>query len=157
MWGIGGWGGSQAQASGLDANAPESCREGSICRKGGGGSGEVPTPLEIYNQKVELADGERYILIGNVVLAEEGRDRWKAYFEIDFAEHPWLATEKRKKSPFYPLEGPISYWKQFRGLRIKMPCEARGIILQREGREPEYAIQLRPTRQGVIVTLGSAR
>lgn len=58
--------------------------------------GEIPIPFETANQKVELADGEYYILVGKVSWDDQG------YFEPDFTEHPWLASEYRMKAPKYP-------------------------------------------------------
>ncbi|MCM2323942.1 MAG: hypothetical protein NDJ90_11840 [Oligoflexia bacterium] len=150
-------GGMAAHATAVDL--AHDCRPGTVCHSAGGGSGEVPTPFDAVNQKVELADGEAYMLFGSVALVpfDDGfGERWKAYFEVDLKEHPWLGGEKRAKNPFYPLEGPINYWKQFRGMRIRLACDAKGVIITNEGAAPEYIIQLRRSKPGSVVPLGMA-
>lgn len=114
----------------------------------GGGGGEIPTPFEAYNQKVELADGEAYVLVGRVVIdniAPDGStsERMRAFFEIDLNEHPWLGNTKRKMRPFYPLEGAVSTWRRYNGMRVKLPCIAVGGVVYTPGQQAEYVIWLR--------------
>lgn len=111
----------------------------------GGPGGEIPTPFEAANQRVELADSEAYILVGRVLFLEDhARDNvYVPFFEVDLKEHPWLANEKRRKSPLYRLEGGVTYWKQFRGLRIKLPCIGHAIIATGPSGKLEYMMNLR--------------
>lgn len=85
----------------------------------GGGSGDVPTPFLSSNQKVELAHGELYTLVG-VIRFSNG----EPFLEIDLNEHPWLANAYRKANPFYPLEGATSFWKRYENQRLKTFVEA---------------------------------
>lgn len=107
-----------------------------------GGGGEVPTPFEAANRRAELADGEVYLLVGRVVIkpAPTLPERYKAYFEADLTVHPWLATPKRKVTP-YPLAGSVADWKIFRGMKIKLPCVARGSVVNL-GTQHDYVIEL---------------
>lgn len=115
----------------------------------GGGSGEVPTPLITYNQKVELADGEPYTLLGKIHIV-----RGQAYFEVDLEEHPWLANTKRKASPFYPLLGTAAYWSKFEGQNVKVVAEAQGQVEAPTQTEPKhhYVISLQPLADPVTLS-----
>jgi hypothetical protein len=85
----------------------------------GGGDGHSPDPLTVFNQHVELADGELYLLRGRVVLASEkvarGGRKLQPYLELDTDAHPWLAGARRKASPYYMIEGTTAYWRAFSG------------------------------------------
>ncbi|MGZ3708222.1 MAG: hypothetical protein ACXWPM_05310, partial [Bdellovibrionota bacterium] len=85
----------------------------------GGGTHEIPTPATAFNQKVELADGEFYMLYGNVRLIEE-----VPYFEVDLTSHPWLASTGRQSNPLYPLEGKASQWRRYENVRVRLSCVA---------------------------------
>jgi hypothetical protein len=115
----------------------------------GGGSGDSPTPFKNTNQRVELADGESYSLVGQVIFW-----RGNAYFEVDLKEHPWLANKKRIARPYYEIEGSVSYLKRFDRVRIKFFAEARSVIRQDDSREGEYypEIILSPLADPVIFT-----
>ena len=52
------------------------------------------------NDKAELADGEHYTLQGTLLRDSDGVH----FIQVDFKEHPWLATAKRRNYPFYDLE-----------------------------------------------------
>ena len=70
--------------------------------------GGQPDPLALYNQHVELADGELYLLKGDLVYggpATDPKERALVLFKVDLKVHPWLAGNARTESPLYPLEG----------------------------------------------------
>ena len=50
--------------------------------------GEIPWPFQTANQVAELADGERYVLMGRVILHSA-----EARFDVDLAHHTWLASQ----------------------------------------------------------------
>lgn len=114
---------------------------------GGGNGGEIPTPFEL-NRRVELADGEEYLLVGRIVfktIATPDGVRPRPYFEIDLNQHPWLASARRKGSPYYPLAAPYGRWKSYDGVRVKMSSLAHGRILAENPRGGlEYQIELSP-------------
>ena len=111
-----------------------------------GGTGTVPTPFDLMNRRAELADGEYYLLSGSVTFAASwgvnGLES-RPYFEVDLKEQSWLASEKRKKNPYYPLEGPLDYWKGFAGKRLRLPCQAIAKIEKNSQGEEVYVIYLR--------------
>jgi hypothetical protein len=74
---------------------------------------------------VELSDGERYLLLGKVVI-----DGGRAYFEVDLTKHAWLATTKRKQNPRYVLEGSVDYWAAYSGKRIRLVSTAQWAVVQ---------------------------
>jgi hypothetical protein len=111
-----------------------------------GGGGEIPTPFS-SNQKVELADGEIYSLVGTVKLYGG-----EAYFEIDFAQHPWLASAKRQSSPYYALSNPIDYWRKFEGAKLRLSVEAQGEIVLGQEAGPRYSIRLQLLAEPVPCT-----
>lgn len=121
-----------------------------------GGGGEVPTPFEAFNQKAELADGEDYLLVGRVVIqpvAGSGSDRLQAFLQVDLDVHPWLASARRKANPYYPLEGSVGFWRQYRGIRIKLPCQAVEQITVVVGQKPESTHWLRRSKTNPIEPL----
>jgi hypothetical protein len=85
--------------------------------------GEIPWPFQTSNQVVELADGERYVLMGEVVYL-----RGIPYLIVDLDAHPWLATARRRQDPSYPLMGSGAYWKQYVGRRIQLRAVARWVV-----------------------------
>jgi len=118
----------------------ETC--GEQCSTRGGGS-DIPSPLTL-NQKVELAEGEHYVLVGRIQVIHE-----EAFFEVDFREHPWLANAKRAANPRYLLESISGYWKQFENRNLKLTVEARGTIVMRGANPPEYVIWLHSLNEPV--------
>lgn len=111
-----------------------------------GGGGELPNPFDTANRRVELADGEPYLLVGRVVMRDGamfGDDPGMApYFRIDLTEQPWLATEKRVGQPYYPLEGSVDDWNRYVSMgKIKFPCVAR-VVIKMFGSRPIYSIHL---------------
>ncbi len=60
---------------------------------------------------------------------------------MDLGEHPWLATEFRRGSPFYPIISTPVNLKKFDGKRVRLAARARGYIFVRE-RDAEYMLGL---------------
>ncbi len=106
---------------------------------GGGGSGEIPIPFQSSNQKVELASGELYILIGRISFYNGA-----PYLEVDLEQHPWLANKERKGAPFYPLEASADYWRRFEGQQLKTFMEAHGAVRLDDPSGPKYVLSLFP-------------
>jgi hypothetical protein len=100
-----------------------------------GGPGDVPTPF-ISNEKVELADGETYTLIGRFVIREGN-----VWFQVDLDAHPWLANQKRKDFPFYRVIGtrvdlePVVV----RAERVQALMKAEGAVIEKDLR-PLYRL-----------------
>ncbi len=125
----------------------------------GGGGEEIPTPLS-SNDRVELADGEQYLLVGQVVIRSiydvTGNGNAlveKAFFEVDLIEHPWLANSKRRTDPGYPLDGPTAYWYKFQKMRVKVSVQAQGRILTSESHNSEYVIGLKALADPIRMAL----
>jgi hypothetical protein len=113
--------------------------------------GELPIPFDLANKKVELANGEPYILAGRVVLMQvrmrNGELRSQPMFRVDLTEHPWLANNKRLNNPNYVLQGSLEEWKDLISVgKIQLPCIAHGVITYR-GSVAEYDIQLERSRE----------
>jgi hypothetical protein len=110
-----------------------------------GKGGDVPTPFSCANKRVELADGEKYILVGKIRTYGN-----TSYLEVDLDEHAWLATSRRQKSPYYPLAMPISFWKPWEGLRVKLLVEASGRVVFEPQGKTSYIIVLLPASEPVL-------
>lgn len=128
-----------------DARELPSVHQAKSCGAFGGG-GELPSPFDTANHRVELADGEAYLLVGRVVMMQNPGfstdNRMFPYFRVDLNEHPWLATEKRISQPYYPLEGAVEDWKKYVGAgKVKLPCTAHGVV-KFFGSEVVYTMQL---------------
>jgi len=108
-----------------------------------GNGGGMPIPFGV-NDRVELADGEYYLLVGKVIVLpkQKLKNSPRVLFEIDFGQHPWLANAKRYNDPVYPLLGNLSVWKKYNGQTVKLACRARGGIVKSGGRHMEYVISL---------------
>ena len=107
--------------------------------KGGGGEG-IPVPLTT-NQKVELADGEYYLLVGRVSFFDS-----HPYLSVDLNIHPWLASSYRRFEPYYPLEETSScWWKRYEGRRVKVLVRAVGKVDSGDQlHPPSYSLWLSP-------------
>jgi len=129
---------------GLAGSAVEICPSGA-CKNIDGG--EIPTPFEGLNRTVELADGESYVLTGWIHHEKKpgnGAGQGRAFFEIDLEQHPWLASQRRKADPNYPLQVAGSQWRAFDGVRVRILCKAVGRIdLDRSG-GAKYVLTLVP-------------
>ena len=85
--------------------------------------GEIPWPFQVSNQAVELADGERYLLMGQIDVVDE-----KAYFVVDLERHAWLKGARRKANPRYPLKGESINWSKYAGKRVRLVAMAKWIV-----------------------------
>jgi hypothetical protein len=101
-----------------------------------GGGGEIPFPFGVVNQRLELADGELYALIGTVVF-EGGTP----FLEVDLDKHPWLANDRRLNDSRYPLECVGVNWRDFEGMKVRLFVEAHGKVLMEAG-AAKYEISL---------------
>lgn len=112
------------------------------------GASDIPWPINVGNQKVELADGEVYRLAGKIVFAP-GVVSLDAipYLEVDFEEHPWLESAKRKAWPFYPIENPVVDWKKWDGHRVVVLVRVSGQVLQSSQSDPVYTLILKAQRE----------
>jgi len=124
--------------NGIVVNRKEGCH---FAPRGGGG--DVPVPLGL-NSKVELADGEDYMLSGRIRILPRiaGSRAPRVFFEVDLAAHTWLASKNRKANPRYPIEGSPAEWQAYEGHRVKFSCRATGRVMQVDGR-PQYVIFLK--------------
>ncbi len=113
-----------------------------------GGPGDVPTPF-ISNEKVELADGENYTLIGKFIVRDGN-----LWFQVDLDAHPWLANQKRKEFPFYRVIGtrvdlePVVV----RADRVQAVVKAEGSIIERDLR-PSFRIGLEVLESPTVPTM----
>ncbi len=116
----------------------------SLCENGMGG--EIPTPFDNVNLKVELADGESYSLLGRILIlrfpSEGGEER--PYFEVDLEDHPWLATSARKAMPLYPLLGSVDSYRQFDKKRVRFNGTAQSKVRLVEGNRVVHEVSLKP-------------
>ena len=90
--------------------------------------GEIPWPFQTANQVVELADGERYVLMGRVLLIGS-----EPHFVVDLNQHPWLANSRRRADSSYPLAGTASYWRRYNGRRVQLRAVARWLYIESVG------------------------
>ena len=102
----------------------------------GGGGHDVPTPFELANPKLELADGEIYQLAGWVVAQEVYTEHGIAmvpYFQVDLRYTPWLATQKRVVDPFYQIDlnDSLVPW-------LKQGSKRRVVLVRAKGRIEQY-------------------
>ncbi|OFZ81628.1 MAG: hypothetical protein A2583_10015 [Bdellovibrionales bacterium RIFOXYD1_FULL_53_11] len=104
----------------------------------GGGGGDVPTPLGMINQRVELADGERYSLIGWIRV-----DGNQLFFEADLDQQPWLARKKSPEGTYYPLftKDRIKL-KNYADLRVRLIAEANGFVKKISRKEMQFTYQI---------------
>jgi hypothetical protein len=119
-----------------------SCDEACYQKQGG----DVPIPFSA-NRKVELADGETYVLLGNIQYAPSliTKSKNAPYLHIDLEVHPWLASEGRKDFPFYPLilTGDQKL-KLSAGTRIKVTAKARAFVLSGKNQSYKLVMALEP-------------
>lgn len=111
--------------------------------------GEVPIPFEDLNQKVELADGEYYLLIGQISMDAPTfgiRQTPRPFIQIDLDEHPWLGNSKRKKNPYYPIIGLASEWRKYEGHRVMLYGQAQWVVRIDEDGIPRVTIWIEPLR-----------
>jgi hypothetical protein len=108
--------------------------------------GDVPIPFSA-NRKVELADGEEYVLMGDIQYAPSliTKSKNAPYLHIDLEVHPWLGSERRKDFPFYPLilTGDQKL-KLSAGTRVKVTARARAFVLSGKDKSYKLVMALEP-------------
>lgn len=108
--------------------------------------GDVPIPFSA-NRKVELADGEIYVLMGDIQYAPSliTKSKNAPYLHVDLEVHPWLANESRKDFPFYPLilTGDQKL-KLSAGTRVKVTARARAFVLSGKDKSYKLVMALEP-------------
>jgi hypothetical protein len=144
-WAVGSPVGARTPIQGLPtADAPVNCSG----RTGGGGSFPFGP-----NTLAELAENELYQLRGKVRVR---RSDGSAFLEIDFCDHPWLATAKRRAYPFYIL-GALpngGTWTKYQDLKVEVAVRARGEVLFGDDYQARYVIWLEPQFTPVYVRPG---
>lgn len=105
------------------------------------GEGTIPYPL-CTNEKVELADGEYYTLVGWI----KNVDTDAPYFQVDLKSHPWLENSKRFKLPHYPLLDlfPEEAWIKYESVKVQIIVKAQGRIEYDFFEIPRYVLSLKP-------------
>lgn len=118
-----------------------------------GGGGGLPRGLT-NGTTVELAQGERYVLTGVIaVVKNSSTQQNEAYLKIDLEEHPWLASAKRRSTPYYRINDDANRWKKYNRSKITGIFRAEGAIWSM-GQERGYEVFLTPTEGTVIVNGG---
>jgi hypothetical protein len=98
------------------------------------GGGEIPTPFTALNRFFELADGETYVLEGQVVAGAALSPsipfgEQQAWFMPDFNAQPWLASQKRLANPGYPMDNaPWLSWAPYAGQMLRIGVVAHGVV-----------------------------
>lgn len=123
------------------ANSQRDCEK--WVAEGGGGEG----PRLKGNTKVELAMGERYILVGTVTI--EAGD---PLLNISFAKQPWLANRVRVKNPFYRIDDSAVNWRAYVDREITVIATARYTTWTDKGRKV-LEIYLDATPESVVDAL----
>ena len=100
--------------------------------------GDVPVPFS-SNQKVELANGEYYTLVGKVIYFQS-----KPFLTVDLDVHPWLSSSNSKYlgEKVYPLQGSPAYWKTYENKRVKVNIQASADLVDACTNAPLYIISL---------------
>jgi len=109
--------------------------------------GEIPWPFQTANQVAELADGERYVLMGVVATV-----RGEPSLVVDLEAHPWLANSRRRFGEGYPLLGLSQYWKKYAGKKIQI----RAIAHWSSSDEGVVTIMLESQSDPAVVSTGPA-
>ena len=122
------------------ANAKSDCENWAV--KGGGGGG-FPRGLGVET-KVELAAGEKYILEGTIVIANNN-----VYLKADLEKQPWLASRKRKTNPFYSIDDSVGRWTKYENKSIAVIATAKAVVWF-NGDKAFYEIQLEPGQNPVL-------
>ena len=101
--------------------------------------GDVPVPFS-SNQRVELANGEYYTLVGKIIFFQA-----QPFLSVDLDVHPWLASATNTTSigeKVYPLQGSPGYWKTYENLRVKISVQASADMVGACTNSPLYIISL---------------
>lgn len=120
------------------------CKEYTARISGKGDGDELP-PIYLNgtNLKVELADGENYDLVGEVVYIDA-----IPYFKADRKLHPWLANSKRLRDPYYPVNTvDDTLLKELEGRKIRCAFRAKGSIGYNRSGKIDYILTLFPANK----------
>lgn len=90
------------------------------CEKWAAEGGGSDAPRLKGGTHVELAMGEKYILIGTI--SNEAGD---ILLNIDLKKQPWLANRTRVKNPFYRINDSAVNWRPFLGRQVTLVATAR--------------------------------
>jgi hypothetical protein len=86
------------------------------------------------------------MLTGKVVVRAQGGVASRvpmAFLEIDFNEHPWLASKRRRAVPYYPLMGSAkNLWRQFDGHKVQVTVTAHATTELAADGELRYTLAL---------------
>lgn len=122
----------------------------------GGGGGGLPRGLT-SGTTVELAPGERYVLTGVVVQAKNSNtQQMETFLKVDLDEHPWLASARRKSTPYYRVSDNANRWKQYNRKTVTGIFRADAAIWEMTEDRFSYEIFLTPTA-GTVIVEGSIR
>ena len=107
-----------------------------------------PGPLIGSNQKVELADGEFYILSGMIVIGPSQTDSVNiAYLKVDLNKQSWLANARREEVPYYPIDIDPTLLAAYDHKNVKLSCTAEAKIVTLTDGTQTYIIYLRPVER----------
>lgn len=109
--------------------------------------GEAPRGLT-KDTKVELALGERYLLVGTISI--QGGD---PYLKIDFNHAPWLASHTRTKNPYYRIDDDAANWAKYRGRQVTIIATAKYSTFKTSAGQTVMEIYLQPAPGSVIDAL----
>jgi len=112
--------------------------------------GEAPRGLT-KDTKVELALGERYMLVGTISI--QGND---VYLKIDFNHAPWLASHTRTKNPYYRIDDAVANWTKYRGRQVTIIATAKYSVFKTSSGQAAMEIYLQPAPGSVIDALQEA-
>ncbi len=124
-------------------NMKKDCRDWALR----GGGGESPRGLS-GETTVELAPGEKYILMGIVNIIDN-----EPYLEINLKKHRWLASAARLREPFYRIEAPAAQWKKYRGREISIVATARYTAWETRSGKLTIEVYLAPAEDPVPAAL----
>ncbi len=103
-----------------------------------------PAPFSASNQKVELADGELYVLCGEVI-----ERAGVAALKVDLRFHPWLSSAKRIANPYYDLAIDPLLAQELFGKRVQIFAHAKGRVIAIQPGLLDYILVLDPIENGV--------
>ncbi len=111
-----------------------------------GGGSEAPRGLST-DTRVELANGERYILSGSLETDGAG-----LFLRIDLHQFGWLASRTRVANPYYRINDTALAWKKYIGKNVTILATAKYTVFTQTGKTV-FEIVLTPADQPVIDAL----
>jgi hypothetical protein len=111
-----------------------------------GGGSEAPRGLST-DTRVELANGEKYILSGTIEA-----NGTNLYLHINLHQFPWLASHTRVANPFYRIDDAAGAWTKYLGKNVTILATAKYTVFSQGGRTL-FEIALTPADQPVIDAL----